>query len=161
MPLLLSPKLSFKSPPLPLLPYIYKHHSPTIIMSTSLSINPALSPTCFSHSTSTSSSYLPSSSSTSSILRYRTDFGKSRAHSICLACINLQYLQFQTRISKSSAKFKGNAFRQRTLFSANNNMTITDYREEEEEESPPPLLESEMNSRPRRIALFVEPSPFS
>ncbi|KAL3536494.1 hypothetical protein ACH5RR_004955 [Cinchona calisaya] len=40
-------------------------------------------------------------------------------------------------------------------------MTITEYLEEEEEESPPPFLESEMNSRPRRIALFVEPSPFS
>ncbi|XP_030449910.1 sulfoquinovosyl transferase SQD2 [Syzygium oleosum] len=33
--------------------------------------------------------------------------------------------------------------------------------EEEEEEVPPPLLDSENNSRPRRIALFVEPSPFA
>ncbi|KAL0316382.1 UNVERIFIED_CONTAM: Sulfoquinovosyl transferase SQD2 [Sesamum radiatum] len=40
-------------------------------------------------------------------------------------------------------------------------MTITEYREEEDDENPPPLLESEMNSSPRRIALFVEPSPFS
>ncbi|KAL0344479.1 UNVERIFIED_CONTAM: Sulfoquinovosyl transferase SQD2 [Sesamum radiatum] len=40
-------------------------------------------------------------------------------------------------------------------------MTITEYREDEDDENPPPLLESEMNSSPRRIALFVEPSPFS
>lgn len=33
--------------------------------------------------------------------------------------------------------------------------------EEEEEEGPPPLLDPESNSRPRRIALFVEPSPFA
>lgn len=40
-------------------------------------------------------------------------------------------------------------------------MTITEVREEEEEEEGPPLLDSETNSRPRRIALFVEPSPFA
>lgn len=34
-------------------------------------------------------------------------------------------------------------------------------REEDEEENPSSLLDSEMNSRPRRIALFVEPSPFA
>nr|GMD01481.1 sulfoquinovosyl transferase SQD2-like [Ipomoea batatas] len=39
-------------------------------------------------------------------------------------------------------------------------MTITEYREEEEE-SPPPVIESEVTSKPRRIALFVEPSPFA
>lgn len=40
-------------------------------------------------------------------------------------------------------------------------MTNTEFREEEEEEGPPAYLESEGNSRPRRIALFVEPSPFA
>ena len=42
-------------------------------------------------------------------------------------------------------------------------MTITEYREEEEEkeEGPPPFLESQIGSGPRRIALFVEPSPFA
>lgn len=47
-------------------------------------------------------------------------------------------------------------------------MTISELRneaeeegKEEEEEVPPPLLDSENNSRPRRIALFVEPSPFA
>ncbi|KAL8517324.1 hypothetical protein ACS0TY_015529 [Phlomoides rotata] len=38
-------------------------------------------------------------------------------------------------------------------------MTIIEYIEEEEDEISPPLLE--MNSKPRRIALFVEPSPFA
>lgn len=40
-------------------------------------------------------------------------------------------------------------------------MTISEFREEDEEESPPLMLDSETNSRPRRIALFVEPSPFA
>lgn len=43
---------------------------------------------------------------------------------------------------------------------ASNNMTISDFRDDEEE-NPPPLLESEISSKPRRIALFVEPSPFA
>ena len=33
--------------------------------------------------------------------------------------------------------------------------------EDEDEESPPPFLESEATSRPRRIVLFIEPSPFA
>lgn len=41
----------------------------------------------------------------------------------------------------------------------NNDMTITEVREEEDESQP--LIESENNARPRRIALFVEPSPFA
>ncbi|CAA0836307.1 Sulfoquinovosyl transferase SQD2 [Striga hermonthica] len=42
-------------------------------------------------------------------------------------------------------------------------MTVREYGEDENvvEENGPPLLEPEMNSRPRRIALFVEPSPFA
>ena len=40
-------------------------------------------------------------------------------------------------------------------------MDITEVREEDGEEESPPLVDSENNSRPRRIALFVEPSPFS
>lgn len=40
-------------------------------------------------------------------------------------------------------------------------MTIRDFKEKEEEENPPPLFEAEINSSPRRIALFVEPSPFA
>ncbi|XP_043719047.1 sulfoquinovosyl transferase SQD2-like [Telopea speciosissima] len=40
-------------------------------------------------------------------------------------------------------------------------MAIAEIREEEEEESPPLLNEIEGASKPRRIALFVEPSPFA
>ncbi|XWS59932.1 hypothetical protein CRYUN_Cryun08bG0164700 [Craigia yunnanensis] len=40
-------------------------------------------------------------------------------------------------------------------------MNISDVREEDGEEESPPLIDSENNSTPRRIALFVEPSPFS
>lgn len=40
-------------------------------------------------------------------------------------------------------------------------MTIRDFKEKEGEESPPPLFEAEIHSSPRRIALFVEPSPFA
>ncbi|XP_022746460.1 sulfoquinovosyl transferase SQD2-like isoform X3 [Durio zibethinus] len=40
-------------------------------------------------------------------------------------------------------------------------MNVTEVRGEYGEEESPPLIHSENNSRPRRIALFVEPSPFS
>lgn len=42
-------------------------------------------------------------------------------------------------------------------------MTLSELRqeEEEEEEENPPLMDAESISRPRRIALFVEPSPFA
>lgn len=46
------------------------------------------------------------------------------------------------------------------MVKASDNMTITEVRPEEEEEGPP-LLDTENNSSPRRIALFVEPSPFA
>lgn len=54
----------------------------------------------------------------------------------------------------------GRRFSQRSLVVATK-MTMRESRDGEEEESPPPLLQSETNSRPRRIALFVEPSPFA
>nr|XP_043609553.1 sulfoquinovosyl transferase SQD2 [Erigeron canadensis] len=40
-------------------------------------------------------------------------------------------------------------------------MTIEEMKKEEEEEGPPSQVESEISSKPRRIALFVEPSPFA
>ncbi|XP_010558362.1 PREDICTED: sulfoquinovosyl transferase SQD2 [Tarenaya hassleriana] len=45
--------------------------------------------------------------------------------------------------------------------SGSNDMTITEVSEGGNEDIEAPLLDSEMVSRPRRIALFVEPSPFS
>ncbi|CAH8355641.1 unnamed protein product [Eruca vesicaria subsp. sativa] len=44
---------------------------------------------------------------------------------------------------------------------SNEDMTITDVREGEESEIEAPLLDPESYSKPRRIALFVEPSPFA
>ncbi|XP_073143467.1 sulfoquinovosyl transferase SQD2 isoform X2 [Henckelia pumila] len=40
-------------------------------------------------------------------------------------------------------------------------MTIITEQREDEEDNPPPMFESEMISKTRRIALFVEPSPFA
>ncbi|KAG8647735.1 hypothetical protein MANES_09G103000v8 [Manihot esculenta] len=40
-------------------------------------------------------------------------------------------------------------------------MTITEIRVEEEEDNLPLLVDPQTNSKPRRIALFVEPSPFA
>ncbi|CAN4115919.1 unnamed protein product [Withania somnifera] len=51
--------------------------------------------------------------------------------------------------------FRRNPFKKGPLIASK--MTITEYRDEEH---PPLLLESEMKE-PRRIALFVEPSPFA
>jgi sulfoquinovosyltransferase len=39
-------------------------------------------------------------------------------------------------------------------------MTISEVREEDEE-NPPSFLDYDTISRPRRIALFIEPSPFA
>lgn len=44
---------------------------------------------------------------------------------------------------------------------ASSNVTSEELTEGGEEENSPTLPEQEANSRPRRIALFVEPSPFS
>ncbi|XP_022950331.1 sulfoquinovosyl transferase SQD2-like isoform X1 [Cucurbita moschata] len=40
-------------------------------------------------------------------------------------------------------------------------MTIAEVRPEDGEDDSPPLLDPEINSIPRRIALFIEPSPFA
>ncbi|KAG6596357.1 Sulfoquinovosyl transferase SQD2, partial [Cucurbita argyrosperma subsp. sororia] len=40
-------------------------------------------------------------------------------------------------------------------------MTIAEVRPEDGEDDIPPLLDPEINSKPRRIALFIEPSPFA
>lgn len=44
---------------------------------------------------------------------------------------------------------------------SSSNVTITEHNVGEEEDKSPTPPEQEANSRPRRIALFVEPSPFS
>ncbi|XP_022841427.1 sulfoquinovosyl transferase SQD2-like [Olea europaea var. sylvestris] len=118
-------------------------------MSTSsLSINPALSPLFSASASSCSSSYKVSGF-------YR------ETKPISIICGKARSLE--CNLLKSSRRLRIFKSRQRLFIAATNRdkMTLTEYREEEEEENPPPLLESEMNSRPRRIALFVEPSPFA
>uniref|UniRef100_A0A2P2K7N4 Sulfoquinovosyl transferase SQD2 n=1 Tax=Rhizophora mucronata TaxID=61149 RepID=A0A2P2K7N4_RHIMU len=130
------------------------------------SINRTLSPLAFSNNCSscTSSSFSSSSS-------YLSCFSSAFSSSSLYLC------PFSLGFSSSGAfkgkpigvyckgaffsQFEGVKTKKRSLFvKAKSNMTITEFREEGEE-NPAPLLESETNSRPRRIALFVEPSPFA
>lgn len=110
---------------------------------TSLSINPTLSPPPFCRATTSS----PASASCS-----RSSFS---------APVCVKFLHFRSSKAKPISLFVRGA-RQRTklVVKASDNMTITEVRPEEEEEGPP-LLDTENNSSPRRIALFVEPSPFA
>lgn len=114
--------------------------------STSLSINPSLSrPLPFSRANTCSSSVSSSSSSYFS------------------APVCVRFAPFQSSRAKPTCLFLRGARKPTKLgVEAIDNMTITEVRpEEEEEEEGPPLLDSENNSSPRRIALFVEPSPFA
>ncbi|KAI4324462.1 hypothetical protein MLD38_029951 [Melastoma candidum] len=56
---------------------------------------------------------------------------------------------------------RGIARRRMTFFAENRKEKVEDGAEEEEEESAPLVFDSENSSRPRRIVLFVEPSPFA
>ncbi|PSS32678.1 Sulfoquinovosyl transferase [Actinidia chinensis var. chinensis] len=115
-------------------------------MSTPLSINPALSPPpplCTSSFASSSGPRTPFS------LRFST-FCAPRAKPIC---------RIRSKSHSLLSKRPSSGRLKRSSISASN-MTVTEFRHEEEE-NPPPLLESEVSSRPRRIALFVEPSPFA
>ncbi|XP_043815001.1 sulfoquinovosyl transferase SQD2 isoform X2 [Manihot esculenta] len=117
--------------------------------SSSLSINPSVS---LLFSASSTSSASPSSSSS--------------CCSLSVSFTALSFSSFGTRPLTISCNPDCNRVKRFHLFKAKAepndiNMTITEVREEEEEENPPPLLDSDTNSRPRRIALFVEPSPFA
>ncbi|PRQ43000.1 putative glycosyl transferase, family 1, Glycosyltransferase subfamily 4-like protein [Rosa chinensis] len=111
--------------------------------SPSLSINPSLSPPSLSTATPTSSSSFPHSSPP-----------------IFLKFPGNQYSRTKP-ISLSARKARSGYSESRKLEVRASKMTITEVEIEEEEEGPPPYVESETNSRPRRIALFVEPSPFA
>ncbi|KAE9447693.1 hypothetical protein C3L33_20408, partial [Rhododendron williamsianum] len=106
-------------------------------MSTSLFVNPALSP--LSSSASSPSSSKPPIPLKNSCFSPQ----KPQPIALCLMCKRPSSVGLIQRTSVAS-----------------NNMTISDFRDDEEE-NPPPLLESEISSKPRRIALFVEPSPFA
>ncbi|MCD7452151.1 hypothetical protein HAX54_015263 [Datura stramonium] len=99
-----------------------------------------------------SSSYSLSSFFTSSFHKVSC-FSTSRTNPVSSICRKVSFLQCEK-------SFRRKPFEKRPLIAtASNKMTITEYRDEEEE-NPPLLLESEMKE-PRRIALFVEPSPFA
>ncbi|XP_057801281.1 sulfoquinovosyl transferase SQD2 [Salvia miltiorrhiza] len=77
---------------------------------------------------------------------------------IALNCVKARSLQH--RRPKSSAELR--IMRVRSSNNAGtSNVTIKEHNEGEEDDNSPTSLEQEANSRPRRIALFVEPSPFS
>jgi sulfoquinovosyltransferase len=111
-----------------------------------LSINPTLSPP------SSCSSFSASPSLYAKFSVKVSNFSSKATKPINLFCKQASGL-FYFENSKSLSQRK-------ELFVVKaSDMTITEVREEEEE--GPPLLDSESNSRPRRIALFVEPSPFA
>lgn len=132
----------------------------TIMTTSSLSINPTLSPPSFSTCSSFSSFSPYSSPSLYSKFSVKvSNFSSQRTKPISLFAKQASGLCFLEGSKSSSHK-------RRELFVVkadgninNNNMTITEVREEEEMDAP--LLDSEALSRPRRIALFVEPSPFA
>ena len=128
-----------------------------MIPSTSLSIIPTLSPIPFYSITCSSS---PSTSSSSFLYPFLVSFKVSNFSSrkpkpIDLSCKQNCFTEFQ-RLKKGERN-KG-CFLVRA--ESNNDMTISEVREEDEE-NPPPFLDYDTISRPRRIALFVEPSPFA
>lgn len=119
-------------------PPIYTSTLNLTMPSPSLSINPSLSPPSFSTATPTSSF---SHSSAPVFLKFPSNqYSRTKPIILFARRARLESRRLELRASK---------------------MTITEVAHEEEEEGPPPYVESETNSRPRRIALFVEPSPFA
>ncbi|BBH06246.1 sulfoquinovosyldiacylglycerol 2 [Prunus dulcis] len=116
-----------------------------------LSINPSLSPPSFSTATQSSFSSAFCHSPSPAFLRFpsyhssRTKPSSLYGQGVCFC-----YSE-RSRGLRESRKLELKA----------SNMTITEVEQEEDEEGPPPYVDSEINSRPRRIALFVEPSPFA
>ncbi|KAH7553810.1 hypothetical protein JRO89_XS12G0060000 [Xanthoceras sorbifolium] len=115
----------------------------------SLSINPSLSPP-YLCSTTTNTFF---SSSSSSLSVKVASFNSSRTIPRSPNCKKAAF--FRPISVRSERRKQGFVVK-----ADSSNMTITEVREGEEEESLP-LIDSENNSRPRRIALFVEPSPFA
>ncbi|KAJ8899725.1 hypothetical protein K2173_019424 [Erythroxylum novogranatense] len=117
-------------------------------------INPTLSPPSLSSSTSSSSSSFPSFPTPFS-LRF-SSFGAFRAKPVCLICRGPRFIESESL--KISERYKRSFLCEAA--GANNMTVITEFKEEEEDNHPP-LPDLETTSRPRRITLFVEPSPFA
>ncbi|KAG9155146.1 hypothetical protein Leryth_011118 [Lithospermum erythrorhizon] len=130
---------------------IFNINKLTITMN-SFSINPTLSSPLLS-APSTSSSYFSRNLFQLSLIK-DSNFCAFGTKPINLFAKKIQSLQKRDKNSKRLNFYT-------TFVVSNSNMTITDYREEDEEENPSQVFEDEMNSKPRRIVLFVEPSPFS
>lgn len=116
---------------------------------TSLSINLSLSPPPFSSAAAvaTTTSFYEAPSS----LRF-PHFRSSTSNPRSLFCEISRF-----RCLEGLERNRGSG-----IFSVKaNKMTIAEVRPEDGEEDCPPLLDPETNSKPRRIALFVEPSPFA
>ncbi|KAK1377440.1 sulfoquinovosyl transferase SQD2 [Heracleum sosnowskyi] len=119
----------------------------------SLSKNPTFTlPSC-----SSSSTYI------STLCNSRIAFSPSCFYSFGSKPISLfskktQSLQYKDN-STSVGSFRDRKRQKNSVLRSK--MTISEIREEGEEENPPPFVESESSSKPRRIALFVEPSPFA
>ncbi|EOY07276.1 Sulfoquinovosyldiacylglycerol 2 [Theobroma cacao] len=120
--------------------------------STSLSKNPSLSPSFFFA--------YPSSYSSSSFTFHPPNCVKVLPFS-SFSAIPISLVVKRSHFSEP-VRWKSERKRRVVVVRASE-MTITEVREEEEggEESPPLIDSENKNSGPRRIALFVEPSPFS
>lgn len=114
----------------------------------SLCINPSLSPPCLCSVSISSFSFEVSS------------FTSSRTKPVSLTCKRFDFVRASSlTIWRRKQIVLVKADNNNNNSDTNNDMTITEVREEEDESQP--LIESENNARPRRIALFVEPSPFA
>ncbi|XP_022743279.1 sulfoquinovosyl transferase SQD2-like isoform X2 [Durio zibethinus] len=119
--------------------------------SPSLSVKPFLSPPSFL-------AYPSSNSSSFSFTLYPPNSVKVLSFS-SFSTIPISPICKRSHFSES-VRLRSERNRRITVVRASK-MTTTEVREEDGEEESPPLIDSENNSRPRRIALFVEPSPFS
>ncbi|KAJ6381447.1 hypothetical protein OIU77_030182 [Salix suchowensis] len=128
-----------------------------MIPSTSLSINPSLSPSPFYSITCSSS---PSTSSSSFLYPFLVSFKGSNFSSLKPKPINLSCKQNCFAEFQRLRRGEGNRGCFLVRAESVNDMTISEVREEDEE-NPPPFYDYDTISRPRRIALFVEPSPFA
>ncbi|ANM69427.1 sulfoquinovosyldiacylglycerol 2 [Arabidopsis thaliana] len=115
----------------------------TTLSSINLSIPPHLLPSTTNTCSSSSATSCSPPRSSSFVLHSPLSFGHRR-----LPISKKSKLRFCGVITKEAV-------------SGSNDMTITQVREDDESEIDAPLLDPESLSKPRRIALFVEPSPFA
>lgn len=121
--------------------------------SSSLSINLPLSPPLLPSTTIINTC----SSSSATTCSPRCSFVNSPV-SLGVSCRQRLPISF---IRKKSNFFCQGIKRVAVSASGSNDMTIAEVREEGESDLEAPLLDPESLSKPRRIALFVEPSPFA